>query len=191
MDQPADELEPLEPLKISCTDSDCDSDLHCFKFLQAMGKESRGRCRACGADLIDWDRIQARDHSDVGHTFSALKKEFIRHEFFHRRFDEKAVKKAQKLGLDGLKATVRERVVKSLGPEQPFRDGQQTPMIGSPIYYAQHATACCCRTCLEYWHGIAKGKALAPDEIDYCEALIKSYLEDRKDELLPPDEDGQ
>ncbi len=38
-------------------------------------------------------------------------------------------------------------------------DGRQTPREGNTIFYAQHATASCCRTCIEYWHGIPKNGA--------------------------------
>jgi hypothetical protein len=41
-----------------------------------------------------------------------------------------------------------------LAPAYPVRDGKQTPMRGHPVFVAQHATATCCRGCLEKWHGI-------------------------------------
>ena len=60
------------PLEIKCTAVDCDNDLHCFKQLQKMTPEQRGRCRACGADLVDWQRLHRRDFDDAEHTFEAL-----------------------------------------------------------------------------------------------------------------------
>ena len=45
-------------------------------------------------------------------------------------------------------------VSKRLAPAVPKNDGKQTPMRGHPVFIAQHATACCCRGCLEKWHGI-------------------------------------
>ncbi len=39
------------PLKISCTDSDCEQGLHCFKFhSRKMAAGDRGKCRSCGVD---------------------------------------------------------------------------------------------------------------------------------------------
>jgi len=49
--------------------------------------------------------------------------------------------------------------------------------------YAQHATATCCRTCLEYWHGIPKGRALSAEELNYLAELVCRYIEDRIPEL--------
>ena len=49
------------PLDIKCTSTDCENDLHCFKQLKRMEADQRGKCRACGADLIDWSRRAARN----------------------------------------------------------------------------------------------------------------------------------
>jgi len=56
--------------------------------------------------------------------------------------------------------------------EYPTNDGKHTPMRGHPLFIAQHATAACCRRCLQKWHGIEKGRALNPEEIEYVVALI-------------------
>ncbi len=45
--------------------------------------------------------------------------------------------------------------------------------------YAQHATATCCRDCLDYWHGIAKGRELSDEELNYLSELACLYIEDR------------
>lgn len=45
-----------------------------------------------------------------------------------------------------------------LAPAEISNDGRQTPMRGHPCFVAQHATGCCCRGCLEKWHGIPKGR---------------------------------
>ena len=47
------------PLDIKCTSTDCENDLHCFKQLKRMEPDQRGKCRACGADLIDWSNSTA------------------------------------------------------------------------------------------------------------------------------------
>ncbi len=46
-----------------------------------------------------------------------------------------------------------------LAPAAPINDGKQTPMRGHPVFIAQHATATCCRGCLEKWHAIPHGRA--------------------------------
>jgi hypothetical protein len=171
------------PLDIHCTSSDCANDLHCFKQLRKMTPDERGRCRACGADLVDWGRLHRRDLGDAPHTFEALQHELIRHHFFHAEIDDTAIRHARRKGRGKLKEAVRDRLMKYLAPAEPPRDGFQTPMTGNAIFYAQHATACCCRTCLEYWHAIPKGRKLTPAEFDYCVKLVELYLEKRLPDL--------
>jgi hypothetical protein len=175
------EFQKPPPLDIKCTSTDCENDLHCFKQLKKMTPGERGKCRACGADLVDWKRLHRRDKGDATHTFGALQHELIRHHFFHRPVDEGAMRHAQRKGRIALKEAARDRLGKYLAVAEPSRDGRQTPLEGSAIYYAQHATATCCRTCLEYWHDIPKGRPLTAGEFDYCATLIDLFL----DEKLP------
>jgi hypothetical protein len=172
----------LKPLKITCTSSDCDNDLHCFKATRKMkSADQAGKCRSCGADLIDWRRLRSRDLQDIDHTFAALRQELIRHHFWHIPFSSRAINYAHRMGRIGLREAVETRLRKSVGPAEPFRDGQQTPMknITNPIHYAQHATASCCRTCIEYWHGIQKGHDLADDFVLYLRELNTRFLDER------------
>lgn len=172
----------LEPLKVTCTSSDCDNNLHCFSATKKMVKEKEvGACRSCGANLVDWKRIHNKDIADVRYTFNALKFEMIRHHFWHVTIDDKAVNYARRKGVAGLRSAVRARIRTSIGaPNNPY-DGRQTPMEGSgnPIHYAQHATACCCRKCVEYWHAIPKTRALTKEEIEYLAELAMLFIEER------------
>lgn len=191
------------PLDIKCTSIDCENDLHCFKQLKKMTPEQRGTCRACGADLVNWERVHRRDKSDAAHTFEALQHELIRHHFFHRLVDDSAMRHAQRKGRIALKEAARHRLLKYLAVAAPPRDGRQTPMEGNTIYYAQHATATCCRTCLEYWHDIPKGRSLTSKEFEYCAALVDLFLDHKLPDLadgpikvprkrrgLPPEREG-
>ncbi len=76
--------------------------------------------------------------------------------------------------------TIREHaadfVRKRLAPENPPKDGKQTPMRGHPVFPAQHATACCCRSCLEKWHGIPSGKVLTEEEQGYIVDVIMEWI---------------
>lgn len=65
---------------------------------------------------------------------------------------------------------------KRLAPANPKQDGKQTPMKGHPVFLAQHATATCCRSCLEKWHGIEKGRALTKEEIESIVELIMAWI---------------
>lgn len=74
--------------------------------------------------------------------------------------------------LDHGRQFIRER----LAPAEPKNDGRQTPMRGHPIFLAQHATATCCRGCLQKWHGIPKGRELTAEEIEYVVAVLSHWL---------------
>ena len=75
----------------------------------------------------------------------------------------------------------RNFITSRLGPAEPSNDGRQTPMKNHPVFIAQHATATCCRKCLEKWHRIPKGKALTEQQIDYIVAVIERWL--KKEEI--------
>jgi hypothetical protein len=74
--------------------------------------------------------------------------------------------------LDHAKGFILER----LAPAEPHNDGRQTPLQGHPVFVAQHATATCCRGCLEKWHFIRRGQALSKEEIEYLVSVIRRWL---------------
>ena len=53
----------------------------------------------------------------------------------------------------------------------------------SPYTTFDNATATCCRTCLEYWHNIPKGRDLTAEEQEYCATLVDCFLDERLPEL--------
>jgi hypothetical protein len=172
--------EKLKPLKIKCTSSDCQNGLHCFRQTQEIsGLNQRGRCRVCGVELVDWSRVHRRDLADVAYTFATLKYELIRHHYWHVEIDQKAVNHTRRKGRLKMRLAVENRIRKSVGSARPYRDGYQTPWAGNAIFYAQHATASCCRTCIEEWHGIPQGRELTEDEIVYLTTLAMLYIEER------------
>jgi hypothetical protein len=70
----------------------------------------------------------------------------------------------------------RRFIQERLAAAEPNNDGRQTPMRGHPIFIAQHATATCCRGCLEKWHRIPHGQPLSDAEIDYVLAVLARWL---------------
>ena len=175
--------EELKPLNIKCTSTDCENDLHCFKQDQRKKNVNQpfGSCRKCGIELVDWERVHKRDFSDVQYTFTALKHETIRHYYWHLEIDQKAINHARRKGKIQLREAVYQRISKSVGSAQNYNEGRQTPKenSGNSIYYAQHATACCCRKCIEYWHEIPQGRDLTVTEIEYFTNLIMLYINER------------
>ena len=71
----------------------------------------------------------------------------------------------------------RRFVTSRLAPAEPRKDGRQTPWRNHPIFVAQHATATCCRGCLEKNHGITKGVALTPEQIDYVLSVLERWMQ--------------
>lgn len=80
-------------------------------------------------------------------------------------------------GLETIREHAYDLIDKRLAPAIIENDGKQTPMRNHPVFIAQHATATCCRGCLQKWHKIEKGRALTRDEIDYIVDLIMAWIE--------------
>lgn len=183
-------------LNISCTDTDCSSGLHCFKATDDMVAQNKvGTCRECGIQLVDWERVHCRNSRDVQNTFAMLKLEKVRHFFWHIPLSERAINHARRKGKRGLRDRVKKHLSTAIGPAHPWHDGFQTPMekeASTALPYAQHATATCCRKCLEYWHGIGQGEPLDDQSLTYLSELVCLYLEDRipnlteTGETIPP-----
>ncbi len=79
-------------------------------------------------------------------------------------------------GLEVVLAHAGDFIGKRLAPAVIPNDGKQTPFHGHPVFVAQHATACCCRACLEKWHRIPHGRALTPAETAYVVAVLERWL---------------
>src|SRR3712207_4719415 len=80
-------------------------------------------------------------------------------------------------GRDVVRRHAGELLAQRLAPAAPLKDGKQTPYRGHPVFVAQHATATCCRGCLERWHDIPKGRELTPDEQRYVVDVIARWIE--------------
>ena len=79
-------------------------------------------------------------------------------------------------GLKTIENHTREFIINRLAPKSPKNDGKQTPFKGHPCFIAQHACACCCRSCLEKWHHIPKGKNLTQSEINYIVNILIEWI---------------
>lgn len=79
-------------------------------------------------------------------------------------------------GIDEILNHARNFVQNRLAPSDIANDGKQTPFKNHPVFIAQHATATCCRACLEKWYGIARGKELSEKEVEYIIRVIRQWL---------------
>lgn len=82
-------------------------------------------------------------------------------------------------GMDTIKSHAIDFIAKRLAPTNPPNDGKQTPMKGHPVFIAQHATATCCRGCLEKWHKIPQGKELSQRQQEYVVKVIMTWIEQK------------
>jgi hypothetical protein len=97
---------------------------------------------------------------------------------FRRKFRLRAAEKEylDRKGLDVVLTHGADFIAKRLAPAAPANDGKQTPMRNHPVFVAQHATATCCRGCLEKWHAIPKGRELSEQERRYVLDVIGRWL---------------
>ena len=79
-------------------------------------------------------------------------------------------------GMDKVREHACDFIRKRLAPAEIANDGKQTPMRGHPVFVAQHATATCCRGCLEKWHHIPKGRELTETEQEYVVNVIMEWI---------------
>ena len=94
---------------------------------------------------------------------------------FHLRGRDRAT--AELRGPATMRLHARDLIVSRLAPAAPRNDGKQTPYRGHPVFVAQHATATCCRSCLERCHAIPKGRDLSREEIGYVVDVISRWIE--------------
>jgi hypothetical protein len=101
-----------------------------------------------------------------------------RHPFrakFHLRGRERAL--VQLRGMPEIRRHAADLFARRVAPAEPRKDGRQTPWGGHPVFVAQHATATCCRTCLERFHGLPKGRELDAAEQAYAVGVICRWIE--------------
>lgn len=110
---------------------------------------------------------------DLDSVFARLSGSRFRARF---RLGEKERAYLEQRGLPVVLDHARDFIAKRLASAEPLNDGRQTPMRGHPVFIAQHATATCCRSCLEKWHGIAAGRSLTLAEQEHVVAAIGKWL---------------
>ena len=59
---------------------------------------------------------------------------------------------------------------------------------GTPVFVAQHATGTCCRSCLEKWHAIPKGRKVTSTEQQRIVDLIIEWIRRQLPGQLPEKE---
>lgn len=117
--------------------------------------------------------LSEEENNDLEQLFSKLAKSMFRSRFKPGKREREYL---QDKGFSVIEKHARDFVKERLAPTLPKNDGKQTPMKNHPVFIAQHATATCCRKCLEKWHGIEMGKELTQQQIDYIVSVIMYWL---------------
>ena len=110
---------------------------------------------------------------DLRDVFARLEGSAFRRGFSLR---EKEREYLRSRGMETVLLHAADFVAKRLAPAEPVNDGKQTPFKGHPVFVAQHATATCCRGCLEKWHAIPQGRELSADEQTHVVEAIETWL---------------
>ena len=90
---------------------------------------------------------------------------------------EKDKEYLEEKGGDVIRSHARDFVRQKLAPAEPLNDGKQTPMRGHPVFKAMHATACCCRGCLNKWYRVPLHKELTETEQEKIVNLLVAWIE--------------
>ncbi|MBE9111938.1 DUF4186 family protein [Nodosilinea sp. LEGE 07298] len=177
--------EELKPLKLKCTSSDCKNGHHSYRPTpKQKAANTVGQCRSCDEMApFEWERLHKLDPEDLDYTIAALKNELIRQHYWTNETPQKVENYARRKGVKGMEGAVEKRIRNSMSPPANDFDGRQTPVEDSAkvnaVHFAQHATASCCRKCMEYWHGIPRYRSLTEDEISYLSRLGMRFISER------------
>jgi len=106
-------------------------------------------------------------------AFARLRKSKFRSRFKLSEADRRYI--ADK-GLDLVRRHAEDFVRQKLAPARPTNDGRQTPMRGHPVFKAQHATATCCRGCMNKWWKVPMGVALSPARQQKAVNLVMEWI---------------
>lgn len=91
--------------------------------------------------------------------------------------DEKEKEYVRKNGMEKIRSHAEEFIRTRISPAVIKNDGKQTPMRGHPVFKAQHATACCCRKCLNKWYKLPIGMQLTDIQQTKIVNLIMAWIE--------------
>jgi hypothetical protein len=136
----------------------------CALYLKGMFCVNRSFCKLVLLSFM----------ATIEQTFARLAQSHFRARF-HLKAKERAYVKEK--GIEVIQRHAEDFIQARLAPAFPVNDGKQTPMRGHPVFIAQHACACCCRTCLEKWYHIPQGEALSAEIQGRIVRLLIAWIE--------------
>ena len=109
----------------------------------------------------------------INNKLNELSKSNFRSSFQLRKY---MIKYIDEKGMDVIKKHTKDFIEEKIASAYLVNDGKQTPTKNHPTFIAMHACACCCRSCLEKWHKIPKGKELNANEKNYIYKLLITWI---------------
>lgn len=94
---------------------------------------------------------------------------------FH--LNEKDKEYVRNKGMETIRSHAADFIRTRLAPADIPNDGKQTPMRGHPVFKAQHACACCCRSCLNKWYNVPKNKKLSVAQQKKIVNLLMAWIQ--------------
>ena len=92
------------------------------------------------------------------------------------KLKQKDIDYTNQKGLDVIENHAKDFISKRIAPAFIVNDGKQTPMKGHPVFIAQHATATCCRKCINKWHKFKMNTELTSEQQQYIVNLIMHWI---------------
>mgnify|MGYP002624820933 CR=1 FL=1 len=111
--------------------------------------------------------------STIEQTLTRLSKSKFRSSFYLAKKDKEYY---ETKGEQVIQSHAQDFVRMKLAPAEPKNDGKQTPMSGHPVFKAMHATACCCRGCLNKWYHVPQGRELTEEEQRRIVNLLMAWI---------------
>ena len=110
----------------------------------------------------------------INQALDKLERSKFRSGFFLNEADVEYIKEK---GMDAVRIHAEDFVRTKLAPGSPLHDGKQTPMRGHPVFKAMHATACCCRGCLNKWYKVPLDRQLTESEQTRIVNLLMAWID--------------
>ena len=107
-------------------------------------------------------------------AFEKLSRSKFRSGFYLNNSDLEYIKKQ---GMDVIKRHAADFVKMKIAAAYPVNDGKQTPMRGHPVFKAMHATAFCCRGCMNKWYRVPFGRELTAEEQERIVNFLIAWIE--------------
>lgn len=118
-------------------------------------------------------QLTRKEKQWINNKLNSLEKSKFRASF---HLNKKMIEYIDIKGLELVESHCNDFIDKNLKTYNKEKDGKQTPTKSHPVFVAQHATATCCRGCIEKWYHIPKEKVLQENEIKCIKAMIMEWI---------------